>query len=194
MGSDCRVDQGSILAVDAALNNIGMVAARPAPGAERPFEILEWRCAHMDKAIPARARKRGGHASMSSVNAERAKWCSRALEDFAARHRASIVVVELPSGGSKSQAAAYALGMITGVIGSLADANGWTLLIVPASKAKELFAGYGEGKQAVEAGVREMYPDITWPKTKKDGEHVFDAMGALLAARDEPALCFANCM
>lgn len=192
MGSVCRVAAGTVLAVDAALNNIGMVAARPTPDAERPFEILEWRCAHMDKAIPARAKKRGGHASMSSVNAERAKWCSRAIEEFAAQHRASVLVVEMPSGGSKSQAAAYALGMVTGVIGSLADANGWTLLIVPASKAKELFAEHGEGKQAVEAGVRKTYPDVVWPKTKRDGEHVFDAAGALLAARDEPALCFAE--
>lgn len=192
MGSDVSLDQGAVLAVDAALNNIGMVAARPTPGAKRPFEIIEWRCAHMDKAITARAKKRGGHASMSSVNAERAKWCSRALEEFAARHHASVVVVELPSGGSKSQAAAYALGMITGVIGSLADANGWTLLIVPAMRAKELFASHGEGKQAVEAGVRAMFPNVSWPKTKKDGEHVFDAVGALLAAKDDPVLGIAR--
>lgn len=187
---------GTVLGIDAALNNVGMVLAHPTPHADRPYAIRSWACLHEDPSIKAAAKTRKGWAYMSEVTVRRVAHCSRHITAYMNTGDVRYMVVEFPSGGSKSNAAARALAMITAIIATIAEQRRIEVLPVSAMDAKELFqrVGLEASKDNVAAGGKAMYPDISWPAAKCDYEHILDALGALIAAKDDPAMHMACCV
>lgn len=117
---------------------------------------------------------------------ERCQHQVRFLLDVIATYKPLGLVVEMPSGGAQSARANRAMGMATAIVGAVAEVTGLPLEVVTPQMVKKAATGRNDGaKEAVEAKVRTEFDWGIWmPKTKAEREHVCDAAGTLLAARN----------
>jgi Holliday junction resolvasome RuvABC endonuclease subunit len=96
------------------------------------------------------------------------------------------VFIEAP-GGSQSNRASRTLGYVLGLIIGWAKAYKMTVHSYTAFKLKKTLTGDNNAsKEAVEEAVRNRWPAVEFDKmSNKDREHICDAMGLIIVAKEE---------
>lgn len=129
------------------------------------------------------AGKRG--LRVADDDADRAQQLARFLLATIREWRPAGAVVELPSGGAQGARANRAMGMATGVVTAILEATGLAAEWVTPQGVKKASAGKKDASKGDVAGA--VGGKFTWacdlPRSKAEQEHIFDAAGALLAAR-----------
>lgn len=133
-------------------------------------------CIHTEKnelGLPASRFK------VSDDNVYRARKLASGLADVIEKHKPSAVIGELPTGGSKSANAATQMAMAIAIVATLTHLLGVkTAWSSPAAGKKALTGLRGAEKDQMMDAVRKLYPEFEWPKTKKQFEHIADAVAS----------------
>lgn len=173
-----------MLGLDLGFAHTGMVLARVTTDL-LGYEILETKATHTGEYIFSKLKKHGGELGMTEANIERAGHLYLGLKDFIAGRKISMLVAEVPGGGAQSAAAARGMALANGVLGVVVKMmEGCPFVPIDQAQTKKMLTGAKDAsKKSVENVIRGYFPDYAWPKLKKDAEHVFDAAGAMIVAK-----------
>lgn len=97
------------------------------------------------------------------------------------------VIGELPTGGAKSAAALSQMAMATAIAVIVPPTLGIpSIWSTPIDGKRALLDKSSGEKDEMMWAVRDLYPDILWPKTKNVFEHVADSVASYHALIDHP--------
>lgn len=177
-----------ILCVDVGLANIGAVVIDPLVGVYFPTmppkraepRIVELAYCHTEK-IDKKSRWRH-----SDDKGRRVQDGARFYADIVKRHQIKRAAAELPIGGAPNSQAATDLAYASATFLSVMEVFDVAVEFYAPSEVKKAATGKTNGtKDQVMAAVAELYPAILdeFPR-KSEREHVSDAFGVYLAARN----------
>lgn len=130
-----------------------------------------------------------GAVRVADSDVQRCQQVFRFLESAVWSSDAKAVIIELPHGGAQSARGARCTGMATGLAAALAEICAKRvqecLFVTPDAVKKALMNRGNASKDEIMARVRQLWPNMEWPDTKKAFEHVADAMGALQVVRHD---------
>lgn len=161
-----------VMGIDAGLQGMGVVIAQGKT-------II-----YAGTSRTQRSGKKG--LRVADDDADRCQQHARFLLSVIREWQPAGAVVELPSGGAQGARANRCMGMATGIVATALEAAGIPVEWVTPGEVKKTAAGRRDASKAeVEQTVCQAF---TWqappPRTKAEAEHVYDAAGALLAARN----------
>jgi len=118
--------------------------------------------------------------------------CTHVIKELAKHVKgADVIAVELPGGNTQSSRAATALGACVGITASLEviqDPNTKLIVVKPSTVKKVVKVNGAVEKDECMQWVKDAYPAFSWPKTKRDFEHIADAMLVLEACKQSTTL------
>lgn len=119
---------------------------------------------------------------VATSNAIAVMTTAKALRTITVRHRPHIVIAELPTGASKSQKAARAMGMSVGTIVTFCGVGRLPLFPVSPLEVKRVVSTSGAvSKESVIRTAISIFGSSFLPSRKSQHEHVADAAIALIA-------------
>lgn len=178
-----------VLCVDVGLANIGAVVVDPnvnqvgefvAVNGDRLPRIIEFAYNHTEK-IDKKARWRH-----SDDKGRRVQEGARFYADIVKRHDIKRAAAELPIGGAPNSQAATDLAYASATFLSVMEVFGVAVEFYAPAEVKKAAAGKPNAtKDQVMEAVANLYPEILdrYPR-KGEREHVSDAVGVYLAARN----------
>jgi Holliday junction resolvasome RuvABC endonuclease subunit len=175
----------NIMAIDASLTHSGVAIIDVETG-----KIIDVACVITEKDSTKRKVR------ACDDLAERSSLIFRSLSMLKDRHNVKAVVVELPSGGSKSLAAGRAMGMAIAIISCFVEAHKTPAVWVTPSEGKKAMGGHrNASKEAIQKEAIKRYPelDLLVPNNrlgKKPGtfEHIADAVAAFEAGKGDAVI------
>ena len=167
----------AVLALDISLVSTGWVVV---DAAAQPEPLLAHGCI---KTAPDRQNRLKGVDDITRVSGMVSQ-----LNSIIAEHRPSLIVGELPY-GSQSASSCKAQGICLGVFAALRVYHAipcqW---VTPQSSKKAVCGRKDASKEAVQAVVLQVWPDIAMlggkPTADSKLEHIADALAAIVSARD----------
>jgi len=191
-----------IAGIDIGFNHTGIVLARPDRSRPTGWDILDNVCIH---TVPSKSKKQRklDQSGVAAKDVFRSILLKKLVSKSLLCYNVDGVVVEVPTGGSKSARAGRCMGMATSIIACVVEefqsvareehrvflAHYIAPLETKHYAAELLCIGKGAvSKDRVAECVTFCFKDqnVEWPKKKKDREHVIDAAGALLVAAGHP--------
>jgi len=123
-------------------------------------------------------------------NVRRCREITRSVRRVIDEYEPAAVVLEMPSMGSKSAKAMRAMGLASGIIAALdvVYENLPFLYATPTDVKVAMTGKKSASKEEVQSRAVEMIPDILDGVNKTQREHVADALGAAVAAKDAPVI------
>ena len=176
-----------VLALDIGFAHTGMVLADIDPGVPAGYAVLKVGCVHSDEVKKRYGKVHARDIYRTDLDIERAGYTFKAIREFAGSFgKIAMVVAESPNSGGKSAVAIRSMGIATGVLGAFIADNPQARFVnvQPLAVKKAVGGSATAGKEGVAAAVKATFGAFPWPPRKKDAEHILDAAGALLAARD----------
>jgi Holliday junction resolvasome RuvABC endonuclease subunit len=169
------IPRTTIMALDVGFRNMGVVIFDPV--SDQPIAVRTIKTEPSHKKLQVRK---------ADDNSRRAAEMARELSDMIDRYNVRGAVGELPSGGSKSHAAATQMAAATAVAAAVLELKGipteWS---TPTEGKVALCGSKTASKEEMMAKARELYGDmIDLPKAKAEFEHIADAMAAYLAQKN----------
>ncbi len=150
------------------------------------------------------------HVCCISTEKDSTRRKVRACDDLAARsaqifkelsnlvktHDIAAIVVEMPSGGSKSLVAGRAMGMAIAIVSCVVEASGLPGVWITPAEGKKAAGGHrNASKQDVQTNILKLHPELHLlvPDARNGRkpawfEHVCDAVAAWEAAKDDAVI------
>jgi Holliday junction resolvasome RuvABC endonuclease subunit len=175
----------NIMAIDASFTHTGVAVIDVETG-----KIIDVACIITEKD----ASKRKVRACDDL--AERTALTFRTLVNIGDKHKVKAVVVELPSGGSKSLAAGRAMGMAIAIVSCYVSAKHLPAVWTTPGEGKKAMGGHrNASKEAIQEEAVKRYPELDQlvPNNRlgrKPGtfEHIADAVAAFEAAKGDAVI------
>lgn len=166
-----------ILAVDAGFAGLGYAVIQLG---ERDRVIA------FDSIITEKNSSRKRALRVADDDVARSVALLRGLREIVLKWKPAGAVVELPTGGARGARPNRCMGLATGIIAALPALLDISTEWVTPREVKTAAAGDPvASKEAVQAGVKKRFPEVSWGKLKRSKiEHAADAIGAFLAMRD----------
>lgn len=174
-------------------------------GIDLSFRKTGYMLAVLDPTTQAYTLQKGGTISNPSQSTKArplyvadddiacAKYLTRQILELIDQSNAKLFAIEVPTGGAQGARANRTMGIATGLIAAATEVRpipvvwvqpGHTKALVPKEMARE-HTGKDATKAKVQAYVRHIWPGHPWDSyLKGDIEHVADAAGALLVAKN----------
>lgn len=138
------------------------------------------------EAVRTEPAQRKKALRVADDDAERCQFLARELARVIDTWKPAGAVVELPSGGAQGARSHRTMGMATAVVASVLEITGIAAEWVTPLGVKKAAAGRKDASKAeVATAVREWldWSGVALPQAKIEREAIYDAAGALLAAR-----------
>jgi len=123
-------------------------------------------------------------------NIRRCREITRSVRRILDEYDAEVVVLEMPSMGSKSAKAMRAMGLASGIIATLDVVYGDIpfLYATPSNVKVAMTGNKTASKEEVQVIAEEKIPGILEGVNKTQREHIADALGAAVAVEDDPVI------
>lgn len=169
-----------VIGLDLAFRNVGVVVADHNPDKSAGLDIVHCECIQTKNDPKKKARMYVAHVDVLDSQS-----IYTGLSELVGEYKPGLLVAEMPTGGSKSSRASRTMGIASGILGAfLAEhAELPSLMVTPDQSKLELCKKKTASKEEMQAGIRKLFPKVSWPEAKTRFEHIADATAALLVAR-----------
>lgn len=173
-----------IMAIDAGFVNMGWAMLAPRRGV---MEVVD----HGNINTENQTRK-----TKTRVGDDNARRCAELAAGLEAAYRTwgpVCVVVELPSGGSKSMKAAMGMGMALAICSAFSKLMDLPMVCITPQQGKKAATGKQHASKAeVIQGVQRAFPGLELQGNKLAREAAADAIAAFLAGQADPVVMMAQ--
>lgn len=163
-----------IIGIDIGFRNTGWVIAEVD---NKVINILDCGCLHTEKNKDKKVK-------VSEDDAATNQYIFSSLLEIISTHQVEHIAIELPTSGAKSASAMKSMCMAAAVVACVCIASKLPYTFISPNQVKRIVAGEIRKveKDEVMGWVKNKYGSVyNFPKTKKDYEHIADAVVVLEA-------------